>query len=158
MCAAKAVIRSGRVGPHCADPSETAILESSACRRILVAALSVTSGTSALKHKAQKSVGGARPAGRTAHDALCDPLYTHGPRAPPDHPPAQLAGHGEGALHSGLSVSGDRAVIGVGSVTPECDYRVGASLKTALDFLHSEWHYKLVGFVTYDGYPPGRGQ
>ncbi len=36
-------------------------------------------------------------------------------------------------------------------VTPEYNYGLPAALKNAIDFLHVEWHYKPVGFVSYGG-------
>nr|WP_205830402.1 NAD(P)H-dependent oxidoreductase [Microbispora sp. CL1-1] len=40
-------------------------------------------------------------------------------------------------------------------VTPEYNYGFNAVLKNALDFLHHEWHYKPVGFVSYGGVAAG---
>lgn len=40
-------------------------------------------------------------------------------------------------------------------VTPEYNYGFNAVLKNALDFLHSEWQYKPVGFVSYGGVSAG---
>lgn len=36
-------------------------------------------------------------------------------------------------------------------VMPEYNYGFSAPLKNAIDFLHSEWHYKPVGLVSYGG-------
>jgi NAD(P)H-dependent FMN reductase len=40
-------------------------------------------------------------------------------------------------------------------VTPEYNYGYPAPLKNAIDFLHHEWVYKPVGFVTYGGVAAG---
>jgi len=40
-------------------------------------------------------------------------------------------------------------------VTPEYNYGYPATLKNAIDFLHNEWLYKPVGFVTYGGIAGG---
>jgi NAD(P)H-dependent FMN reductase len=40
-------------------------------------------------------------------------------------------------------------------VMPEYNYGFTAPLKNALDFLHHEWHYKPVGFVSYGGIAAG---
>jgi NAD(P)H-dependent FMN reductase len=40
-------------------------------------------------------------------------------------------------------------------VTPEYNYGFNAPLKNAIDFLHEEWHYKAVGFVSYGGISAG---
>jgi NAD(P)H-dependent FMN reductase len=40
-------------------------------------------------------------------------------------------------------------------VTPEYNYGYPASLKNAIDFLHEEWLYKPVGFVSYGGISAG---
>ena len=40
-------------------------------------------------------------------------------------------------------------------VMPEYNYGFNAPLKNAIDFLHSEWHYKPVGFVSYGGVSAG---
>jgi NAD(P)H-dependent FMN reductase len=40
-------------------------------------------------------------------------------------------------------------------VTPEYNYGLTAPLKNAIDFLHSEWQYKPVGFVSYGGVAGG---
>jgi NAD(P)H-dependent FMN reductase len=40
-------------------------------------------------------------------------------------------------------------------VTPEYNYGFTAPLKNAIDFLHSEWQYKPVGFVSYGGVAGG---
>lgn len=40
-------------------------------------------------------------------------------------------------------------------VTPEYNYGLPAPLKNALDFLHFEWQYKPVGFVSYGGVSAG---
>ena len=38
---------------------------------------------------------------------------------------------------------------------PEYNYGFTAPLKNALDYLHDEWHYKAVGFVSYGGIAAG---
>jgi NAD(P)H-dependent FMN reductase len=40
-------------------------------------------------------------------------------------------------------------------VTPEYNYGYPASLKNAIDFLHKQWQYKPVGFVSYGGVAAG---
>ena len=40
-------------------------------------------------------------------------------------------------------------------VTPEYNYGMPATLKNAIDFLHSEWAYKPVGFASYGGVSAG---
>jgi NAD(P)H-dependent FMN reductase len=40
-------------------------------------------------------------------------------------------------------------------VTPEYNYSLTAPLKNAIDFLHTEWQYKPVGFVSYGGVSGG---
>jgi NAD(P)H-dependent FMN reductase len=40
-------------------------------------------------------------------------------------------------------------------VAPEYNYGFSAPLKNALDFLHEEWRYKAVGFVSYGGISAG---
>lgn len=50
------------------------------------------------------------------------------------------------------SVAGADAFI---FVTPEYNYGMPGSLKNAIDFLHTEWQYKPVGFVSYGGVSAG---
>jgi len=40
-------------------------------------------------------------------------------------------------------------------VTPEYNHGYPASLKNAIDYLHNEWQYKPVGFVSYGGVAAG---
>jgi NAD(P)H-dependent FMN reductase len=40
-------------------------------------------------------------------------------------------------------------------VTPEYNYGMTAPLKNAIDFLHDEWQFKPVGFVSYGGVAAG---
>lgn len=40
-------------------------------------------------------------------------------------------------------------------VMPEYNYGYNAELKNAIDYLHSEWHYKPVGMVSYGGVSAG---
>ena len=40
-------------------------------------------------------------------------------------------------------------------VTPEYNHGFSAPLKNAIDFLHGEWAYKPVGFVSYGGVAAG---
>ncbi len=40
-------------------------------------------------------------------------------------------------------------------VTPEYNYGIVAPLKNAIDYLHREWQYKPVGFVSYGGIAAG---
>ena len=39
-------------------------------------------------------------------------------------------------------------------VTPEYNHGYSAAVKNAIDYLHHEWHYKPVGFVSYGGVAP----
>ncbi len=40
-------------------------------------------------------------------------------------------------------------------VTPEYNHGITAPLKNAIDYLHLEWHYKTMGFVSYGGVSAG---
>jgi NAD(P)H-dependent FMN reductase len=40
-------------------------------------------------------------------------------------------------------------------VTPEYNFGYPASVKNAIDYLHTEWHHKPVGFVSYGGVAAG---
>lgn len=40
-------------------------------------------------------------------------------------------------------------------VTPEYNHGLSPALKNAIDFLHNEWQYKPVGFVSYGGVSAG---
>jgi NAD(P)H-dependent FMN reductase len=40
-------------------------------------------------------------------------------------------------------------------VTPEYNYGMTAALKNAIDYLHTEWFYKPVGFISYGGISAG---
>lgn len=40
-------------------------------------------------------------------------------------------------------------------VTPEYNHGISAPLKNAIDYLHNEWQYKPVGFVSYGGVAAG---
>jgi NAD(P)H-dependent FMN reductase len=40
-------------------------------------------------------------------------------------------------------------------VTPEYNHGYSAPVKNAIDYLHHEWHYKPVGFVSYGGVAAG---
>ncbi len=40
-------------------------------------------------------------------------------------------------------------------VTPEYNFGMSAALKNAIDYLHNEWQYKPVGFVSYGGVSAG---
>jgi NAD(P)H-dependent FMN reductase len=40
-------------------------------------------------------------------------------------------------------------------VTPEYNHGYSAATKNAIDYLHHEWHYKPVGFVSYGGVASG---
>ena len=40
-------------------------------------------------------------------------------------------------------------------VTPEYNHSYNAPLKNAIDYLHQEWEYKPVGFVSYGGVAAG---
>jgi len=47
------------------------------------------------------------------------------------------------------------AVDAVVFVTPEYNFGYPATIKNAIDYLHSEWNYKPVGFVSYGGIAAG---
>ncbi|MGD0196738.1 MAG: NAD(P)H-dependent oxidoreductase [Solirubrobacteraceae bacterium] len=48
-----------------------------------------------------------------------------------------------------------RAADAFAMVVPEYNYGMPATIKNAIDFLHFEWHYKPVGFVSYGGVSAG---
>jgi NAD(P)H-dependent FMN reductase len=52
---------------------------------------------------------------------------------------------------SALVEDADAVVI----VTPEYNFGYPAAIKNAIDYLHSEWNYKPVGFVSYGGIAAG---
>ena len=69
----------------------------------------------------------------------------------PNHPRARQYVH----QHTkDWSASVDRADAFV-FVTPEYNHGFTAALKNALDYLHTEWEYKPVGFVSYGGVSAG---
>ena len=69
----------------------------------------------------------------------------------PHHPMDKKYQHQHTKDWSGLIDGGDAYVI----VTCEYNYGFPAPLKNALDYLHHEWKYKPVGFVSYGGMAGG---
>jgi NAD(P)H-dependent FMN reductase len=69
----------------------------------------------------------------------------------PHHPRLGQYVH-QHTLDWSASVSGADAFV---FVTPEYNYGMPASLKNAIDYLHNEWQYKPVGFVSYGGVSAG---
>jgi len=69
----------------------------------------------------------------------------------PNHPRLGQYVH-EHTLRWSASVAGADAFA---FVTPEYNYGMPASLKNAIDYLHVEWHYKPVGFVSCGGVSAG---
>ncbi|MFI9576724.1 NADPH-dependent FMN reductase [Microbispora rosea] len=69
----------------------------------------------------------------------------------PNHPRLRQYIHQHTKEWSATVERGDAFVF----VTPEYNYGFNAVLKNALDFLHHEWHYKPVGFVSYGGVSAG---
>lgn len=67
------------------------------------------------------------------------------------HPRLRQYEHAHTREWSARVESADAFVI----VTPEYNYGMPAILKNALDFLHHEWAYKPVGFVSYGGVSAG---
>ena len=69
----------------------------------------------------------------------------------PNHPRLRLYEHQHTKDWSARVDAADAFAI----VTPEYNHSFNAPLKNAIDFLHSEWAYKPVGFVSYGGVAAG---
>ena len=69
----------------------------------------------------------------------------------PNHPRLRQYTHPHTQAWSATVDASDAFVF----VTPEYNHGYPAALKNAIDFLHSEWHYKPVGFVSYGGVAAG---
>jgi NAD(P)H-dependent FMN reductase len=69
----------------------------------------------------------------------------------PDHPRLRQYTHGHTKEWSATAVASDAFVF----VTPEYNAGYPATLKNAIDYLHHEWLYKPVGFVSYGGVAAG---
>lgn len=69
----------------------------------------------------------------------------------PNHPRLGQYTHAHTKRWSATVKAADAIVM----VTPEYNYGYPASLKNAIDYLHSEWNYKPVGFVSYGGVAAG---
>jgi NAD(P)H-dependent FMN reductase len=69
----------------------------------------------------------------------------------PNHPRLRQYTHQHTKDWSAIVDASDAFVI----VTPEYNYGYPASVKNAIDYLHQEWHYKPVGFVSYGGIAAG---
>jgi NAD(P)H-dependent FMN reductase len=69
----------------------------------------------------------------------------------PNHPRLRQYVHRHTKEWSAIVDAGDAFVI----VTPEYNYGYPAALKNAIDYLHEEWRYKPVGFVSYGGVAAG---
>src|SRR6478735_6911773 len=69
----------------------------------------------------------------------------------PNHPRLGQYVHQHTKDWSASVTAGDAFVF----VTPEYNYGMPASLKNAIDYLHTEWQYKPVGFVSYGGVSAG---
>ncbi len=69
----------------------------------------------------------------------------------PGHPVARQYVHPHTVAWSETIGRGDAFVI----VHPEYNHSFNAALKNALDYLHAEWNYKPVGFVSYGGVAAG---
>ena len=69
----------------------------------------------------------------------------------PNHPRLHQYTHAHTKRWSAMAEEADAIVI----VTPEYNYGYPAAIKNALDFLHREWQYKPVGFVSYGGVAAG---
>jgi NAD(P)H-dependent FMN reductase len=69
----------------------------------------------------------------------------------PDHPRLGQYVH-QHTLDWSASVAAADAFV---FVTPEYNHGMPASLKNAIDYLHNEWQYKPVGFVSYGGVSAG---
>jgi NAD(P)H-dependent FMN reductase len=69
----------------------------------------------------------------------------------PHHPRLRRYERDHTKKWSALADAADAFVI----VTPEYNYGYPAAVKIALDYLHAEWQYKPVGFVSYGGVAAG---
>jgi NAD(P)H-dependent FMN reductase len=69
----------------------------------------------------------------------------------PNHPRLRRYTHAHTRAWSATVEASDAFVF----VMPEYNFGMNAPLKNALDYLHSEWHYKPVGFVSYGGISAG---
>jgi NAD(P)H-dependent FMN reductase len=69
----------------------------------------------------------------------------------PHHPRLKRYEHEHTKNWSAIVESADAFVF----VMPEYNYTFNAPLKNAIDYLHSEWAYKPVGFVSYGGISGG---
>lgn len=69
----------------------------------------------------------------------------------PNHPRLGRYVHQHTKNWSELVSRGEAFVI----VTPEYNYGYNAVIKNAIDYLHREWAYKAVGFVSYGGVAAG---
>jgi NAD(P)H-dependent FMN reductase len=69
----------------------------------------------------------------------------------PNHPRLRQYTHQHTKDWSATVDAGDAFVF----VTPEYNYGFTAPWKNAIDFLHAEWQYKPVGFVSYGGVAAG---
>jgi NAD(P)H-dependent FMN reductase len=69
----------------------------------------------------------------------------------PAHPRLRQYTHDHTKEWSAIVDAADAFVI----VTPEYNYGYPASVKNAIDYLHQEWQYKPVGFVSYGGVAAG---
>ncbi|MDO9355650.1 MAG: NAD(P)H-dependent oxidoreductase, partial [Solirubrobacteraceae bacterium] len=69
----------------------------------------------------------------------------------PSHPRMQQYEHDHTKAWSARVAASDAFVF----VTPEYNHSYTAPLKNAIDYLHNEWSYKPVGFVSYGGVAAG---
>jgi NAD(P)H-dependent FMN reductase len=69
----------------------------------------------------------------------------------PNHPRLQRYEHQHTKDWSARVSAADAFVM----ITPEYNHSYNAPLKNAIDFLHKEWEYKPVGFVSYGGIAAG---
>src|SRR5579884_3827491 len=69
----------------------------------------------------------------------------------PNHPRFKKYAHQHTKDWSAKVESADAFVF----VMPEYNYGITAPLKNAIDYLHQEWQYKPVGFVSYGGVSAG---
>jgi NAD(P)H-dependent FMN reductase len=69
----------------------------------------------------------------------------------PNHPRLRQYTHQHTKDWSAIVDASDAFVI----VTPEYNYGYPASVKNAIDYLHQEWQYKSIGFVSYGGIAAG---
>jgi NAD(P)H-dependent FMN reductase len=69
----------------------------------------------------------------------------------PNHPISRQYTHPHTIAWSETVERGDAFVI----VHPEYNHSYNATIKNALDYLHVEWNYKPVGFVSYGGVSAG---